>query len=130
MLLGFLRSLAHHENVQPPTDDASDISERHALVRNPVIPDSRGTFLEHEPVKMRSVKPVYGGPTVGPVTHIGRGGLLTRLGDENRNETMIAVAMHRWRKRTANTRTPSAATYSAASSDLRGKVESVHVLFC
>jgi len=89
----FLRRLADNGQVQAAADHAGDVSERHALFGDAVVPRSRGTLLKHEPVETRRVEPVHGWPAVEPVAHIRRGSLLAHETDEQRNETMIALAV-------------------------------------
>jgi hypothetical protein len=94
----FLGGLADDRYVQSAADHASDVSERHALFGDPMIPRSCGTFLKRQPEQMGSIKPVHGGPAIEPVTHIRRNALLTRETDEERNEGVITVAVDGWRK--------------------------------
>ncbi|MDB6045180.1 MAG: hypothetical protein JWM63_3731 [Gammaproteobacteria bacterium] len=55
----FLGGLADDRHVQAAADHASDVSERHTLVGDPVIPGSCGTLLEYEPVEMGSIEAVH-----------------------------------------------------------------------
>ena len=91
----FLGCLADDRDAQALADHGCDLPERHALVGHPVIPASGRTFLQDKPVEVGSVEPMHGGPAVQTVANIGGNALLTRDVDEERNETMIAVAMNR-----------------------------------
>src|SRR5580658_10084934 len=95
---GLLGRLADNRHFQTPSDDARDVLERHALVGDPVVPGSRGTLFNREPVKMGSIEPVHRGPTVLTITYICRNPFFARDGDETRDKTVIAVAMHRGRE--------------------------------
>jgi hypothetical protein len=48
-----------------PADDLGDVSNRHALFGNAVIPGARGTVLQRQPEEMGSIEPVHRGPAVG-----------------------------------------------------------------
>ena len=98
MLGCLLRRFANDRHIQVPADYISDVSERHALFGDAMIPGSRGTLLKHEPVKMSSIEPMHRGPAVEPIAYLDRNALLTCNADENRNEAMITIAMDRWRK--------------------------------
>jgi hypothetical protein len=113
----FLGGLADDGHVQAAADHAGDVAERHALVGDSVIRGSSGTLLKHEPVEMSSIEPVNRGPAVKPVANIRRNALFTRDADESRNETVITVAMDRWRKPYTDAGTPCDAIESAASSE-------------
>jgi hypothetical protein len=89
--------LADNWHVQSAADHASDVSEQHAFVRDPVIL-GRGTLLKHEPVEMSSIEPMYCWPAIEPFAQIRRDALLSREANEDGNETVIAVAMDRRRK--------------------------------
>jgi hypothetical protein len=91
----FLGGLGDDRQVQAPADHASDVSERHTLFGDPLIPGSCGTLLQHEPVEMSSIEPVDRGPAVEPVAHIRRNAPLPRATDQERNEAVIPVAMDR-----------------------------------
>src|SRR5580698_2366072 len=95
---GLLGRLADNRHVQASADDARDVLERHALVSDAVVPGSRRTLLNHQPVKMGSIEPVHRGPAVLAVTHICRNALFARDGDETRDKAVVAVAMHRGRE--------------------------------
>ena len=66
MVLGFFRSLAHHGNIQAAADHPSDVSERYALIGDPMIPGSCGNLLKREPVEMSSMEPVREGQRLSP----------------------------------------------------------------
>jgi hypothetical protein len=46
---GLLRGLADDRHVQASADYVSNVSNRHALVGDRVIPGSRGTLLKRKP---------------------------------------------------------------------------------
>ena len=54
MLSCLFAGLADDRYVQATSDHASDVSERHTLVSDPVILGSCRALLKHEPVKMSS----------------------------------------------------------------------------
>src|SRR6266566_4559579 len=78
----FVGGLGDDRHVQTTADHVSDVSERHALIRDPMIPGSCKILLKHEPVKMSSIEPVHRGPAVKPVTDICRNALFACDADE------------------------------------------------
>src|SRR5215472_18084798 len=98
MVSCFLGGLGDDRHLQVSANYASDVSNRHALLGDPMKPDSRPTLLERQPEEVRSIEPVHRGPAVEPLADICRDALLTRSGDESRNEGVIAVAVYRRRK--------------------------------
>ena len=95
---GLLGGLADGGDVEVPADDLRDVADRHALVGHPVIPGSRGALLERQPEEAGRIELVHRGPAVPSVTHVRREAVLTRDGDETRDEAVIAVAMYRRRE--------------------------------
>lgn len=90
-MVGCLRGgLGDDRQVQAPANYFSDVSNRHDLVGDPVIPGSRGTLLRRQPEEVGSIEPVHRGPAVEPVTHIRRNALLACDADNNGNEAVIA----------------------------------------
>src|ERR1700722_11757412 len=67
MIVCFLARLADDRYVQMPADNLRNLSSRYALVGHAVILGARGTFFEHEPIEMSSIKPVYRRPAVESV---------------------------------------------------------------
>ena len=82
MLGSLLGGLGDDRHVQAPADYVSDLSQRHALFGDRVIPRSRGALLKREPVEGGSIEPVHRGPAVEPVAHIRRNTLLASHTDE------------------------------------------------
>jgi hypothetical protein len=80
-------------NRRPP-NQASDLFEQDAFLGDTVIACSRGALLQCKPEKMSSIKPMHSGPAVEPFAYIGGNAFLTGQIDEERNETVIALAMH------------------------------------
>ena len=93
-----LRRFGDDRHLQAAADDLGNVSERHALFGDPVIAGIGGAVFKRKPVEMSRIEPVHRRPTVEPVAHIGRNALLTRDGDKDRNEAVIAVAVYGWRK--------------------------------
>src|SRR5258708_11068088 len=81
---------AYNRNVQLFSNDFRNISERNSLFSNPVIPGSRGTLLNREPVEMTGIEAVHGGPTIEPCAYIRRNALFTCDVDEHWDEAVIA----------------------------------------
>jgi hypothetical protein len=115
----FLGGLADDRHIQAAADHASDVSERQALVGDPMIPGSRGTLLEHEPVEMSRIEPVHGGPAVEPFAEIGRSALLTRKTDEERDEAVIAAPCTDGGRQAARTPLREAIAKAASSDGMR-----------
>src|SRR2546426_1562742 len=95
---GLFGGLRDDRHVQASADDLRDLPGRHALVGNAEKRRSRRTLLERQPEEMRGIEPVHRGPPVAPVADVGRDALLARDLDEDRNEAVIAIAMHRGRQ--------------------------------
>lgn len=93
-----LPGLGDDWKVQAPADYLGDISNRHTFVSDAVICDSGGTLLKHKPIKVVCIESVHCGPSVRPVFDICRNALFTGDVDESRNEAVIAIAVHGWRK--------------------------------
>src|SRR6202040_22092 len=81
-----------------PTDDLSDLSSRHALVAHAVIAGSRGSFLQHELIKMSSTEPMPRRPAVEPAADIRGNALFTCDADQAWHKAVITVAVDRWGK--------------------------------
>jgi hypothetical protein len=97
-VIGYLLGgLGDDWHVQTAADHASDVSERHALFGDPVIPGSCGTLLKHEPVVISSIEPEHRGPAVEPVATYAETPF-SRAKTMRRNEAVITVAMDRLRK--------------------------------
>ena len=94
MAVRLLAGDGDHRQVQMPPDDRGDVAERHALVADRVQARACGRGLQRQPEQARSIEPVYGGPAVGPVTHVGRHALRPGDADQGRDETVIALALH------------------------------------
>ena len=92
------RGFGDDRHVEAVADDLCNVSEWHPLFGDPVIPGIGGAVFKREPVEMSRIEPMYRRPTVEPVAHIGRNALLTRDGDKDRNEAVIAVAVDGWRQ--------------------------------
>ena len=65
----------------------------HALFYNSVIPRSRRTLLQRQPVQMSSIEPMHCGPAVQPIPNIHGNALLTCDPDQEWNEGVITGAM-------------------------------------
>jgi hypothetical protein len=81
-----------------PAYHLSDVSERNTLIGYAVISTTGGTFFKRQPVETSGIQPVHSGPVIEPIPHVRRNALFTRNGKEVRNEAVITVSMHRWRK--------------------------------
>ena len=62
--------LADDRQVQAAADHATNISERNALVGDPVIPGSCGTPLKRQPKEMGSIKLVHSGSAIESIADI------------------------------------------------------------
>ena len=71
-----LRGLGDDRHVQAAADDLGDLSERHALVGDRVIPGPRRALLQRQPEETGRIEPVHRGPAVEPVAHVRRNALL------------------------------------------------------
>src|SRR3984957_8160213 len=93
-----LARLADDRYVQREADDLSDLPSRDALVGHAVIPCSDGTFLEHEPVEMSSIKPMNRGPTVEPVADKCGNALFACDANQAWHKAVITDAVDGWGK--------------------------------
>src|SRR5581483_8307533 len=98
MLRRFVGSFGDDRHTEPATDSTGDISERHSFVANPMIPRAGRTLLDDEPIEVRRIEPVHGGPTIVALVHVRRRVLVTGDADERRHEPMITIAMYRGRQ--------------------------------
>jgi hypothetical protein len=53
--------------IQAATDGVRNISKRHSLFGNAVIPGARRTLLKRQSEEIRSIEPVHRGPAVESV---------------------------------------------------------------
>ena len=81
--------LATTGTFRPRPMASSDLSQRHTLFSDRVIPGSCGTLLERQPVETGSIEPVDRGPAVEPVADKRRDTLLASDGDQVRNEALL-----------------------------------------
>ena len=93
MLACLLGRFGNHRHLQTPADCLGDLSDRHALFGDRVIPGSRGTFLKNEPVETGGIEQVHRGPAIESFADIRRNALLAsdrdRVGDEPMLESVV-----------------------------------------
>ena len=128
-----LRRFGDDRHVEAAPDDLGNVSERHAFFGDAVIAGIGGAIFKREPIKMSRIEPVHRRPTVEPVAHTGRNALLTRDGDKDRNEAVIAVAVNGWRQ-ADHRRAYSAGRHRSRSffrscARMRGGTNSRHAFF-
>jgi hypothetical protein len=90
--------LGDDRHIQVAADDVSDVSKRHALFGDPVIPGSRRTLLKRQPEEMRSIESVHRGPAVEPVADKRRDTLLASQSDHVGDEALLHSVVDRWRQ--------------------------------
>ena len=98
MLARLFWGFRHYRYSELPPDYAGDISKRHTLVTDAVIPRSRGARLDCESEQMRGIKPVHCCPAVASVTDVRGDAFFARYIDKPRDEAVIAVAVYGRRK--------------------------------
>ena len=79
-----LGGLGDDRHLQAAADCVSDVSKRHALFGDRVIPGSRSSLLKRQPVEVGSIEQVHRGPAVEPVADIRRDTLLASYCDQRR----------------------------------------------
>ena len=90
--------LGDDRHAEPAADHLGDRLERHALVGDRVIGSALDALFERKPVEAGGVEPMHAGPAVLSIADIGSYAFLACDSDQTRDETMIAVAMSRWRQ--------------------------------
>src|ERR1700719_4312956 len=90
------RRFGDDRHVEAAADDLGHVSEPHAFSGAAVMAGMGGAVSKREPIEMSRIEPVHRRPTVEPIAHTGRNALLTRDGDKDRNEAVIAVAVNGW----------------------------------
>jgi len=96
---------ADHRQIQVAADDASDVTERDALVGDPVQPRPRRRVFERQPVQAGRVERVDPGPAVRPVADIGGDAGVAGNADQAVGESVVVEgAVHQ--RRQPNDRRP------------------------
>ena len=98
MLRRRLRGHGDDRHFQTPADCLSDLSQRHALFVDRVIPGSRRLFiiralLQREPVERGSIQPMHRGPAVEPVAYIRRDTFFASHSDQVGDEALLVPVM-------------------------------------
>ena len=88
-----LGRFADDRHVQASANDLGDLSSRNSLIGDAMIPASGGPVLEHEPVEMSSIEPMYRGPAVEPLSDVCGNALFTGDADQSWYKAVIPVSM-------------------------------------
>src|ERR1700683_1037245 len=93
VLARLLRRLGDDRHLQPPADYLSDLSQRHYIFSNRVIPDSFriffGRLLQRQPVETRGIKSMRRRPAIEAIAHISRDALLARQSDQVSDKPLL-----------------------------------------
>jgi hypothetical protein len=89
MLGRLFRRLRDDRQLQTSAEGLSDLSDRHALFGDGVIPRSRSSLLERQSVQLSACKPVHCRPTVASGTHISRNTRLASQGNEICDQALL-----------------------------------------
>ncbi len=120
VLACLLGGLGDDWHLQAPADCLSDLSNRHALFGDRVIPGSRfDALLKRQPVEASSIEQMHRGPAVEPVADIRRNTFLPSDSDHVGDEALLdaVVDLRKAHHRHVHAR---AASEAAVSSEARG----------
>jgi len=80
--------------LQAPADGFCDLSNRHTLFVDRVIPRPGSSLLKRQPIEGRGIEPVHRRPAIEPVANISRDALLANKSDHTGDDALLVPVMH------------------------------------
>ena len=86
----------HDRDFQTSTDRFCNLSNRHTLFCDCVIPRPSGSFFKRQPIEGRCVEPMHCGPAVETGADIGRDSLLASERNHVGGQALLVSVVNLW----------------------------------